>query len=285
MKKFIPMKLQLDTTVQIHRLMNPPNDQINSELTALRGKAESVSASTYSKKEFAFSLIRDCCTMLTRIHRTKSLKDALDFIDRYGCKKIRFRSRMLSVFWKFMIGETIRGELVKCDSIKRDRILGQEFEQFLRVCIPAFWESFEEGLDLPLQDRTKCPFAHIAPIDNGATFDFTIKRKCNPSYNCALPNLIHGEHKRALKLLERLRSLEVNRKTDELKNIELVVETFFERTNEEVCYEMCNKGIGDLIIALETLPDRTLVTTNAKESDVISPAIEQEYVVLTLRKN
>lgn len=277
------MKLQLDTTVQIHRLMNPPDDHVNSALTALRGEAESVSASTYSKKEFAFSLIRDCCTMLARVHRTKSLKDALDFIDTYGCKKIRFRPRMLSVFWKFMIRETIRGDLGKCDASERDRFLGQEFEQFLRVCIPAFWESFEECVELPLQDRTKCPFAQMAPIDNGATFDFTTKRKCKPSCNCALPNLIRGERKRALKLLERLRGLEGNRKTDELKKIELVLESFFERTNEEICYEMCNQGIGDLIIALETLPDRTLVTTNAKESEVISPAIEQEYVVLPLR--
>ncbi|RKY24366.1 MAG: hypothetical protein DRP62_03875 [Planctomycetota bacterium] len=45
---------------------------------------------------------------------------------------------------------------------------------------------------------------------------------------------------------------------------------------------ICLTEIGDLIIALETYPDKTLITTNAKESDVISPAIGQEYIVLKL---
>jgi len=275
------MKLQLDTTVQIHKLLNPPTDTVNSQLSQLVERAESVTASTYSKKEFAFSLIKDLCTMLARVSRTKSLKDALDFIDKYGSLRKRFRGRMLAVFWKFFIRQTVRGNLSKYDDNKRDTIFAEKFAEFLRLYIPVFWESFEEGLELPLPDRTKCPFAHRAPIDNGKTFVLNTKRKCDSSYNCTLPNLIKGERDRALKLLEKLNSINDNDNTDELKKIQLVIKNFFEEDNTSISYEMCNQGIGDLIIALETPLDRTLITTNAKESHVISPAISQEYIVLS----
>lgn len=278
------MKLQLDTTLQIHRLVTPPNDAVHSEFNAIAKEAESVEASTYSKKEFAFSLIKDCCTMLARVTRTKSLSDAWQFIDRYGSLKKRFRGRMLSVCWKFQISETIKGEWVNYDPATRDRILAGQFAQFLRLYIPIFWESFENGLNLPLQDRTKCPFAYRGPVDNGKTFDLTTKRKCNPSSNCALPNLITGEHDRALKLLASLRALQDQDRTEELRKIEDVLESFFEKREKAMCYEMCNQGIGDLIIALETHPDRTLVTTNAKESNIISPAISQQYIVLPSKR-
>ena len=92
--------------------------------------------------------------------------------------------------------------------------------------------------------------------------------------------MIRGERKRALKLLARLRDLDARENTKELEKIRSVLESFFERDEPDRCYELCNKGIGDLVIALETLADRTLVTTNAKETNIISPAISQEYMVL-----
>lgn len=279
------MKLQLDTSVQIHKLLNRSDDPVNAGLNTLTEKAESVEASTYSKKEFSFSLIKDCCSMLARLNRTKSLRDALRFIEQYGSYKKRFQGRMLAVFWRFSIRQTIKDMWPYYDDNKRDSILAEEFARFLRLYIPALWEDFERGLTLPLQDRTKCPFAQMPPVDNGKTFELATKRKCNASFQCVLTNMIKGERRRALKLLEKLRELEVHEKTRELKKIEMVLESFFEKDNKQIFYEMCNQGIGDLIISLETLQDRTLITTNAKESNVISPAISQEYIILPMKKD
>jgi hypothetical protein len=50
------------------------------------------------------------------------------------------------------------------DDNKMDNILAEEFARFLRLYIPALWEDFERGLTLPLQDRTKCPFAQRPPV-------------------------------------------------------------------------------------------------------------------------
>ena len=274
------MKLQLDTTVQIHRMLKPSDDPVNTSLKDLIQKAQSVEASTYSKKEFGFSIINDCCTMLARLTRMKSLSDAFNFIDKYGYYKKRFSGRMLDIIWRFFIHHTIKDSWEHFDENKRDTILAEEFAAFLRFLIPALWEDFEKGLKLPLQDRTKCPFARRPPVDNGKTFEFATKRKCSASINCALPNMIAGERKRALKLLAVLRDLDDRENTKELQKIKKVLESFFEKDEKHICYEMCNKGIGDLIIALETLADRKLVTTNAKEANVILPAISQEYVVL-----
>lgn len=274
------MKLQLDTTVQIHRILYPPNDPTNSELNKLIEQADSIEATTYVKKEYAFSVIKDCCTMLARLIRSMSLCDSLQFIHRYGSFKKRFQGRMLAVVYKFFISKTIQLELGKYNEMERDRALANEFARFLRVIIPELWERFEEGLSAPLQDRTKCPFALNSPKDNGKTFELKSKRKCDRLCGCALNKLIRGEHSRALKLLDRLRNLKADEKTDELDKIRVVLESFFEKDNEEICFKMCNQGIGDLIIAIETLPDRMLITTNAKESNIISPAIGQEHVVL-----
>ncbi len=279
------MKLQLDTTVQIHRLLEPSDDPVNASLNALIQKADSVEASTYSKKEFGFSIISDCCTMLARLTRRKSLRDALDFIDTYGYHRNRFRGRMLAICWKFFVHQIIKDSWESYDENKRDTILAEKFAQFLRLYIPVLWEDFEKGLKLPLQDRTKCPFARKPPIDNGSTFEFMTKRKCSASMNCALPNMMCGERTRALKLLARLRELDACEKTPELEKIEQVLESFFENNEKDICYEMCNQGIGDLIIALETMSDRTLVTTNAKETNVISPAISQDYAVLPVKND
>jgi len=278
------MKLQLDTTVQISRLLKPSNDRVNVSLKSVTQEAQSVEASTYSKKEFGFSVISDCCTMLARLTRTKSLSDALNFIEKYGYYKKRFRGRMLAICWRFFIRKTIKDNWENYDENKRDIILAEELARFLRLYIPIWWEEFEEGLKLPLQDRTKCPFARKPPIDNGKTFEFATKRKCSASNNCALPNMITGERRRALKLLDRLRGLDKGESTQELEKIKGVLESFFEKDEKNICYEMCNQGIGDLIIALETLGDRTLVTTNAKESNIISPAISQECIVLPFEK-
>jgi len=277
------MKLQLDTSVQICRLLKSSDDPVNVSLKAITQEAQSVEASTYSKKEFGFSIIGDCCTMLARLNRTKSLSDALNFIDKYGYYKKRFPGRMLAICWKFLIRQTIKDSWENYDENKRDIILAEEFARFLRLYIPILWEEFEEGLKLPLQDRTKCPFARKPPVDNGKTFEFATKRKCSASNNCTLLNMIAGERRRALKLLDRLRRLNKDENTQELEKIKRVLECFFEKNDKNICYEMCNQGIGDLVIALETLVDRTLVTTNAKEANIISPAIAQEFKVLPFR--
>lgn len=245
------MRLQLDTSVQIHKLLNRSDDPVNSSLNDLTKNSESVEASTYSKKEFSFSLIKDCCSMLARLNRTKSFRDAINFIDQYGYYKKRFRGRMYGVFWKFSIGQTIKDMWPSYDENKRDNILAEEFARFLRLYIPALWEEFERGLTLPLQDRTKCPFAQKPPVDNGKIFELEIKKKCNASFQCALTNLIKGERRRALKLLEKLREIELDEKTKELQKIEYILESFFEEENKQICYEMCNQGIGDLIISLK----------------------------------
>jgi len=94
--------------------------------------------------------------------------------------------------------------------------------------------------------------------------------------------MLIGEKERALKLLEYLRRIDNNdeRKTEELKTIQEFLEMFYEKGNMDVCYEICTQGIGDLIIGLETLPDRTFITTNYKESEILCPAILQNYNIL-----
>lgn len=278
------MKIQLDTSVQIRRLTCPPSDAVNSALQRLVEEASFVEVSTYAKKEFAFSMIKDCCTMLARLSRRRSMRDALDFIQQHGHYKARFVGRMMAVYWRFEIRDVIRADWKNRSVEARDRILAQEFARFLRVYIPVLWEDFESNVDA-VPDRTKCPFARQGPIDNGRTFELRSRRKCDSSLGCALPRMIAGERERASQVLAGLKECADEDKTRELRQIEEFLREFLHGGDPSVSFEMCNQGIGDLIIALETPPDRTLVTSNEKETRIISPAMGQDHRILGSRRN
>jgi len=171
------------------------------------------------------------------------------------------------------------------NQIERDKKLAQALCDYLRILIPEFYESFEEDLHLPLDNRTHCFFCNKEPIEHGNIFNIEVKSsisKCSSKYNCTLRNMLMGEKKRALKLLECLRGLDSNdeRRTKELNTIQKFLEIFYEKENHDVCHEMCTQGIGDLIIGLEALPDRTFITTNYKESEILCPAILPNYNIL-----
>ncbi len=277
------MRIQLDTSVQIHRLTHLPSDAINSELQRLVGEASSTEVSTYAKKEFAFSIIKDCCIILARLCRKKSLRDAFEFIHQYGSHKPRFISRMMAVYWSFQMKGQTYDNWKNASVETKDRILAEGFSRFLRVYIPVLWEEFESNVNA-VSDRTKCPFARQGPIDNGTTFELKSRRKCDPSLGCALAKMITGEKDRASQVLVGLKECPDADRTPELKRIEEFLEVVLSRDVPDVCFEMCNQGIGDLIIALETPLDRTLVTSNEKETRVISPAMRQDYRILGQEK-
>jgi len=284
------VKLQLDTTISFHRLIHShKDDKVTNDFAELVNQAQSVHASTYTKKEFAFSLINDCCAFQAHLYTTKSFLESYKWIHRYGYYRPRSRTRMCDMLAQFVF-DKYGSELVSCDAQTKDRILAQRLFEYLRTIILDLWERFDEGLYLPLDDRTKCPFAWIGPIEKGRVFKMDIRSsvyRCNGSEGCTLKNMLKGkaEKRRAIKLLNALRIIPDAhpRKTSQLKKIEEFLEEFFENGLESTCYEKCNSGIGDLIIALETLADRTLVTTNAQEYEIICPAISQDYRILPMQ--
>jgi hypothetical protein len=181
-------------------------------------------------------------------------------------------------------------ELVSCDNQTKDRILAQRLFEYLHTIILEIWERFDEGLDFPLDNRTRCPFAQMGPIEQGRVFKIDVRspvHPCDGSEGCALKNMLKGEKTRAIELLKALRIIPDThyKKSSELKKIEEFLKSFFENGLESTCYEACNKGIGDVIIALETLPDRVLVSTNAREYEIICPAISQDYRILPIQKS
>jgi hypothetical protein len=275
------MKLQLDTTISFHRLMDCVDDEILCQYNELRKNAKVIHASTYSRKEFAFSLIRDCCSFQSRLIRTKSLTDAYSWIDKYGNFKKRFGPRIHAMFLNFIL-DIYGSEIVTGDRRKKNEVLTRRLIEYLRIFIPEMWERFTEDIDLPLTNRTQCPYANVAPIEQGEVYVLKTKRKCKSSDGCMLKKLMNRESKRAKKLLEELKTIEANdpKKTKELQAIESALISFYENGNQDIVFEVCNSGVGDLFIAIETHQDHALVTTNIKESSVISDAIGQNCIIL-----
>lgn len=275
------MKLQLDTTVSFHKLLDIMGDSILAKYNQIAQKASEVNASTFSRKEISFSLIYDCCQFMQKLIETNSFAVSYKWIDEYSSRKKRFGPRIHQVVLNFIL-DRFGAELKEKNRNETDCLLAKKLREYLRVFIPEIWERFEQNIDLPLKDRTKCPYGSSPPKEIGGVFVQKKKVKCNPSEGCALRNMISGEKKRARKLLEHLKEMSDNDelKTDELKKIQFFLEYFLDKEQHEKCFELCNQGIADLIIALETPKENTLVTTNKKESQVISPAIGQDCKIL-----
>lgn len=281
------MNLQLDTTVSFHKILQRFDDPIHQRYEEIKKEADSVHASTFTKKEFAFSLISDLCGLQAHLFSNGSYAEAYRWIDKYGWFRKRFAVRIHEMLAYFTL-EHYGSEILDCDLATKDKILAQKLLGYLRIIIPEFWERFDEDLNLPLDDLTECPFAAIGPIEKGGLFIFSRKsaqHPCSVSEGCALAKLLTSKDvkEKGILLLQELQSmLDDNAdKTDELKKTEDFLRRFYEKGEKGICYEMCNGGIGDVIIAMETLPTRTLITTNSKEFALICPAIHPEWKLLS----
>jgi len=278
------VNLQLDTTVSFHKVLQCSSDPILDLYKEARKDVDSVHASTFTKKEFAFSLISDCCSLQAHLFSKCSFIESWKWIEQYGSFRKRFAGRMRNKLLSFILKEY--GRKVECfDNATKDKILALRLLEYLRVVIPELWERFDECLDLPLDNRTKCPFATIGPIEHAGVFRLKKKNTCDGSEGCVLINLLRGKDgkHRGMDLLQELKKISDDDpvKSKELKIIESFLESFYEKGQHQTCYEMCNRGIGDLVIALETFPYRTLLTTNAKEFVVICKSIKQNLKVLS----
>ena len=281
------MNLQLDTTVSFHKTLKRFDDPIFELYKGIQEEADSVHASTFTKKEFAFSLISDLCGLQAHIISKGSFVEAYRWLERYGCFRKRFGGRMREMLAYFVV-DRFGAEILDYDLATKDKILSQRLLEYLRIIIPEFWERFDEDLDLPLDDGAECPFAGTGPQEENNVFKIrrkTSRHPCDGSEGCAIAALLSNENvkDKGISLLAELRSMvdDDPSKTDELKKIEDFLGRFYEEDEHDLCYEMCNSGIGDLIIAMETLPTRTLITTNSKEFSLICPVIHPEWRLLS----
>jgi len=281
------MNLQLDTTVSFHRTLQRFDDPIFEHYKEIEEEADSVHASTFTKKEFVFSLISDLCGLQSHIVSRGSFVEACRWLERYGWFRKRFGGRMREMLAYFIV-ERYGSEVIFVEPATKDKILAQRLLEYLRVIIPEFWERFDEDLDLPLDDLTECPFAKTGPKEENHIFKIKSKTSthpCDGSEGCAIMALLSGGdvRQKGISLLELLRSMSHDdpNKTDELKKMEDFLGRFYEKGEHNLCYEMCNGGIGDLIIAMETLSARTLITTNSKEFSLICPPIHPKWRLLS----
>lgn len=281
------MNLQLDTTVSFHKTLKRFDNPLFELYKGMEKEADSVHASTFTKKEFAFSLISDLCGLQAHIISKGSFIEAYKWLERYGWFRKRFGGRMREMLAYFIV-DRFGTEVLNYDLATKDKILAQRLLEYLRIIIPEFWERFDEDLRLPLDDLTECPFARTGPKEEYNIFKITTRTSrhpCNGSEGCSIVALLSSENvqEKGISFLQVLHSMPDDdpQKTNELKKIENFLDRFYEEGEHNVCYEMCNGGIGDLIIAMETLPERTLVTTNSKEFAVICPSIHPEWRLLS----
>ncbi len=279
------MKVQLDTTASFHRVLPLYDDDISEQLTNICESADSVHASSYTKKEFLFSIIYDFCQLQARLYVSGSLMESYRYIKRVAYGSTRRAFRMVDAL-AFFVFTHYGQDVIDGDDAQKDSILAQKLFDYLHTIIPELWERFEDGVFQPLDDRTKCPFPRTGPIQEGDVYRVSPRKTgrwpCDGSEGCSLANMIGKQRKRAMKLLDKLRFIPNtdDTKTSELKTIQKFMQAFFQDNEQESCYKLCNAGIGDFIIAMETYPDRTLITTNAAEYDVICPAISLEHIIL-----
>ena len=246
-------KVQLDTTIQIYRISS--HSSVKKVLLEIFNHCRPF-VSKYVLYEFKRSLIRAVITFYTFVKEENNIDDAMDRASRTfsGREKTHF----INIF----------RELIKNPGFA----YGSKEQRLIRLRRMFEWELldvFEDGVTYT-PDHIKCTPAKADPKEGIEQF---IKQlKCQKDWEqCSLPSFLKLKQKRLKHLIELSVSSEY-KKDRTFQNIASICEKVLDDFNQ--CKGNNCKILGDLIIALEVMPDHILLTSNICDFKPICEAVK-----------
>lgn len=246
-------KLQLDTTIQYYRVFS--HSSVKQALLGLLSQYQ-VFVSRYVLYEFKRTLIKAVITFYTYVCEEKTIDDALDRAGRTfsGREKTHFIN--------------ILRELIKNPNIAE----GNKDQLLTRLRRMFEWELldiFEDGVSY-IPDHIRCTPSKADPKEGMDRFIRQLH--CRKDWNqCNLPKFMELKQKRLKRLTDLSKSSEY--KGDKaFQNLAFLCGKVLDDFNQ--CKGDNCKTLGDLIIALEVLPEHILLTSNVCDFKSICEAIE-----------
>jgi len=246
-------KVQLDTTIQIYRAFS--HSSVKRVLVEILSQCQ-VFVSRYVLYEFKRTLIKAIITFYTYVREEQTIDDALDRASR------TFSSRQKTHFINIL------RELVKNPGIAR----GNREQLLIRLQRMFEWELldiFEEGVSY-IPDHIQCTPSKADPTV-GIT-QFIKQLRCQKDWDqCSLPRFLRLKQKRLRRLMDLSKSPEYHGNKG-FQNLASLCGKILDDFNE--CKGNNCKILGDMIIALEVLPENTLLTSDIRDFEPLCKAVK-----------
>jgi len=261
----------LDTTVQVDRLKYQSRKE---KLELLLADYEFKFGTSISLVEFKATVIQQCITIHNQLRaRGARFTQARDWLLEKDHPQSKLRAHIFNNYLAVFARSSLQ------ITQEEDEVLAEKARLLLENIIPELfrWFSSDDSVDAILKDKLRCDRAREAPIKKGAAYN-TNSPSCRRGQNktCHVEELIRSE---SPVLIERLKASFGN--SEQLQRAVEVFESVIQNREKELSVTDCRRA-GDCLIAIEATGSVThALSSNAREWQPISEALDLQFVHIT----
>ena len=255
----------LDTSIQIARVIH--NDEIKGQVKTRVSQYDLTVSSEVVKQEFKRRLLKEAQYLLNQLNRLNSFqKVQRHVIDNLPPQQNRKRNICLQTL------QTIYEHSTDSDLTERAK-------SYLRSLLRFGLDDFEDNVK-HVERTAGCACSKFPVIERTPykTYDFGKENCSKAGGTCGIVTFLAEREVLTNRILGQLRSLSESQKSEELKRAQDFLERFVQDPTSAPQGDPCLK-VGDLIIALESASIPDFYTLNAKESQHLCRALDQNLIV------
>ena len=186
-----------------------------------------------------------------------------------------------------MLGMLVKQLDVEGFSVNPWKPAQQEILTHLDTQLEITWAEFEDMIDIICDDFNCTRFKEIPEQRLNGEWVLTIHKCTRQNTTCKISEFM-ADHKEQLKpLLNHIDSLDKGDRTAEIDKIRSCLSKFFKKGRFEWEGTVCS-GIGDLLIGMQSLRGKELLSSNKKEHTHLSKGLGytyREFPVAEIRQN
>jgi hypothetical protein len=262
--------LFLDTTIQVHRVVDEHDDEIMRSVADALRQAKPHIVCAYSRMEYKRVVLQNYALALRYLCEEQSFFGALRRAMRIQRRPRRVSTLISILAWT---GQQAAGVVDVEEGSELDRMLTQRSIAYLRNVIRFLWARFEG--DVEIVDRLQCQRGREAPRPtNNGGFDASIPETACRDRGCNNANVFRAELPRLRMVAKAIEMAPAEHQTDELKQAARAIEAALSNPNRLYDHPRCLE-LADVWIHLEAVMAQLadFATSNYRESRVFCPAL------------
>ncbi len=257
-------KVFVDTSVQIARFVH--SKEIKERINARTSQYDVVVTSEIVKQEFKRRLLKEAQYLLNQLNRLGSLEKVQRHVTDYLPPQ---QNRKRNICLDLLLTISERSD---------DADLTERAKSYLSMLLRFGLDDFEDSVQ-HIERTAGCACARTPVVERRPYKDYDLgKDKCSKLAQCQITAFLIDRKDLTLRILDHLKSLGPDQKTEELQRAEQFLESVAEDSNNARLGDPCLK-VGDLMIAMESAGVANFYTLNAKESKHLCRALDQTLVV------
>jgi hypothetical protein len=255
----------LDTSIQIARFAHGP--EIKAKINARIAEYDLPVSSEVVRLEFKRRFLKEAQYLLNQLNRLGSYQRVnRHVIDVLPAAQNRKRNICLE-----MLGTILEG--------RSDADLTERAKRYLRTLIKFGLDDFEDTVKHIVRAAgCACARFPIKERKRAKDFDFGPEKCSSAGVSCGVVEFLGSRSAEIGRILDELRSIPSEEKTEELRRAEEFIGGFLSDPTSVPSYDPCLK-VGDLLIALESVGFDTFYTLNVKESKHLARRLDQVLIV------